>query len=794
MAIVARLKGSYPVQVEGVSPIHVTRTNGVDQITLTASEIDSSEITVDPDNIVGLSATSLAALNADDWYELTSGATYTVAETLPGLKLNKASVTTITLPDTSARDGLPLVVVDSGRAAHLYNHTIVAATGETIMGGASLKLTHAGQSVCLVPDTANNNWIIWTENRRGDQLPTNWIVNGDVSAWATRPGTGTVTATAGAPFAAGVLPDGCSGGPGGGGEVVFSRGEFTHTQTDVTGYPRYYGKLIWNTAPTSGSPTEYTTADRMTVWEQNYNDAVERAWNKVGVYSFWARVPSGTLDVVPIVTMSMGTLSWLTGQTKVAGDYVVNTASDGNLRVYYTAAGGTTGATQPTHTTGTVSDGGVSWQHIGLAKGRVYDNYESGPNSYLGTVYPTTTAGTPGTGAACSLTTTWQYFTRIIALPGPGYTATYTGADTSRTLISPTERLEWGGALPSVQFGIDTINGQTKFTAGNGFHFANLKYEEGIVATPFEIAPRRLNETLSSDFKQRLSSVTGDATATGLITNTGYGSQAMRTLTAGDSSITVTNGSGAAGNPTVVVATNGVGDTKLRQGTSLSVIGRSANSPGNVADITGGTNQVLRVSSGNVLGFGSIDLSASGTVGSSVLAAANGGTGQSSYTAGNILYASGASALSKLAPGTSSQVLVGGTTPSWGSVPVAAGGSETTMTSFTPTMTPGSGSFTTTTGISGYYVKLGPKLVWCSMQGTVTNIGTGSGAVRFTLPFTATSNHDHAVLGREPAVAGKLLTGNISPGGTTVDLYFDNNVSPIANNAKFIVTFAFDIS
>lgn len=54
-----------------------------------------------------------------------------------------------------------------------------------------------------------------------------------------------------------------------------------------------------------------------------------------------------------------------------------------------------------------------------------------------------------------------------------------------------------------------------------------------------------------------------------------------------------------------------------------------------------------------------------------VVAAANGGTGQSSYTIGDILYASGATALSKLAGVATGNVLLSGgvaTAPSWGKV------------------------------------------------------------------------------------------------------------------------------
>jgi hypothetical protein len=58
----------------------------------------------------------------------------------------------------------------------------------------------------------------------------------------------------------------------------------------------------------------------------------------------------------------------------------------------------------------------------------------------------------------------------------------------------------------------------------------------------------------------------------------------------------------------------------------------------------------------------------------SALAATNGGTGTSSYTAGNILYASNATTLTTLAPGTSGYALtLNGTTPTWAAVGASAG-------------------------------------------------------------------------------------------------------------------------
>ena len=68
------------------------------------------------------------------------------------------------------------------------------------------------------------------------------------------------------------------------------------------------------------------------------------------------------------------------------------------------------------------------------------------------------------------------------------------------------------------------------------------------------------------------------------------------------------------------------------------------------------------------------------------VAAANGGTGQAAgYTAGDLLYASGATAISKLGIGTAAKVLtvnIGATAPEWANVP-AASGDNTTLTSIT---------------------------------------------------------------------------------------------------------------
>lgn len=780
MAIVARLKGSYPVSVVGVSPIHVTRTNGEDRVTLVASEIDPSDITVDPDNIVGISDYGAAFLGGANPRIITSGATVTVAANDTEIQLNKNSVTTINLPAIATREHLEISVIDVGRTAGRYPVTIVPASGEYINGAPSLLLTHDGQKVTLRPSVTTSNWHIEADLTPGGNWTENWIANGDFSAWTNMPGSGSVSSSSGAPYAQGSIPDGWYAGPGEGATNTFSRELFSHTQTTVFGYPRYYLKSVYSVAPTSGE-YQYATAVRATYLEQNGADPVERAFSKTVVFSFWGRVSTGTMDFVPIVTLSMGIIGWLAGQTKVAGDYVTSPAA-GSLYAYECTVGGTTGATAPTHTTinATASDGGVTWKCLGLAKGRSYDNYESGPNAHLGTVYASTHEGTPHTGAACTLTTSWQYFERVITLPAPGYvnSSDYTGyaTDPTRTLLSRSELLQYGGSRPSVQYGLDIIDGVTKLTSGVSWNAALLKVQEGTKATPYNIIPRRITQVLANDFKEQLSSVTGSVTATGLIANTAYGSQAMRTMNSSTSALTWSNATGVSGNPTIALALGSA--TNATDGTLPAGAGGTGQNAYTAGDLlyASGASALSKLAAGT-----SSQVLIGGTTPSwGVVPVAAGGTNLGSYTAGDLLYASGTTTLSKLAAGTSSQALIGGTTPSWGTVPVAAGGigQGAPTTAYTPVMTATSGSITTTTGMTGYYIKLSDKMYFFYAEGVASNIGTASGGLNLTLPFTANSaSISIRLFGAEVAVTGNWISGTIGSSSTYITLYYAGNVS-----------------
>lgn len=122
-------------------------------------------------------------------------------------------------------------------------------------------------------------------------------------------------------------------------------------------------------------------------------------------------------------------------------------------------------------------------------------------------------------------------------------------------------------------------------------------------------------------------------TASSYIVNSGTSTQFLKadgsldsnTYLIGNQAITLSGDVTGSGTVSIItaIANNAVTDAKFRQSGALSVVGRSANSLGNVGDISSTADfQILR-RSGTSLGFGSIDLSQSGAVGTSRLAFAN---------------------------------------------------------------------------------------------------------------------------------------------------------------------------
>lgn len=134
------------------------------------------------------------------------------------------------------------------------------------------------------------------------------------------------------------------------------------------------------------------------------------------------------------------------------------------------------------------------------------------------------------------------------------------------------------------------------------------------------------------------------------------------------------------------VANGGTGDTTLTAngvlyGNGTSAVGvTTAGTTGQYfAGNTGSAPGWSTLASGLVttLSFGSTGLTPSSATSGAItvagtLATGSGGTGLTGYTAGDLIYASGAATLSKLAASTSATLLHGGTAPSWSAVSLTA--------------------------------------------------------------------------------------------------------------------------
>ncbi|RTM07399.1 MAG: hypothetical protein EKK31_11590 [Hyphomicrobiales bacterium] len=105
---------------------------------------------------------------------------------------------------------------------------------------------------------------------------------------------------------------------------------------------------------------------------------------------------------------------------------------------------------------------------------------------------------------------------------------------------------------------------------------------------------------------------------------------------------------------------------------------------------------------------------------------------------------------------------------------------------WTPTITATSGTFTSTSA-TGSYTKIG-RLVSIRVSITITTVGTASGGVVFTLPFTANATGGWGMAGRENASTGKMLQSLILGSATTSNAFYYDNTSAIAAGANLIIS------
>lgn len=123
---------------------------------------------------------------------------------------------------------------------------------------------------------------------------------------------------------------------------------------------------------------------------------------------------------------------------------------------------------------------------------------------------------------------------------------------------------------------------------------------------------------------------------------------------------------------------------------------------------------------------------------------------------------------------------------------IANSSSIGTWSAYTPTVTSSAGTLTTTTTNRARFTRVN-NIVTGQVDVTLNNIGTGSGSLNITLPVTASAVQRGVVMGREAAVTGEGINGELI-NTTTVALYRTSGNTMIVNNYRATFTIVYEVS
>lgn len=222
--------------------------------------------------------------------------------------------------------------------------------------------------------------------------------------------------------------------------------------------------------------------------------------------------------------------------------------------------------------------------------------------------------------------------------------------------------------------------------------------------------------------------------STGHLVRTGAGAYAFRTATGTSNRLDVANGSGVGGNPTFDISASYVGQSSI---TTLGTV-------------------------------------TTGTWSATAIAANKGGTGQTSYTTGDILYASSSSALSALADVATGNALISGgvgAAPSWGKIGISThvSGLGTNVATFlgTPSSANLAAAITDETGSGALVFGTSPTIATATLSSPTISGASGN---LYSGTYTPTLTNSVNLDGSTAYAAQYMRVGNTVTVSGKVDL------------------------